>query len=366
VAVPVIWDTMKKKIEEEVGKASFIPRSIFHAAFSAQRLALKQGRTCPLLNILFKKKFHAMMGGRFKFAASGGGPISAEVQEFISTCFGCSLRQGYALTETTMAGTCQWVDDPDTGNVGSPLGSVELKVRSCDGPEDPKDQEGHPYLDSDTDHYGTPCDGRGEILIRGPSVSMGYYKQPEKWAEVFDSDGWFYSGDIGYWDAKGRLVIVDRLKNLVKLKGGEYIALEHMEKEYGLSPFVDGIKGGIMCYGDGDMRRPGALVQVNLSELKKWARSQGIDDDDVEALCANEAAKKAVLESLIKAGKNVGANEKLVEIGLISGTGPIDEPTSKSPWTPENGCRTPSNKLDRKGIQKTFSALMDIIKAKGA
>eukprot|EP00927_Polykrikos_kofoidii_P082202 TRINITY_DN8104_c0_g1_i1.p1 TRINITY_DN8104_c0_g1~~TRINITY_DN8104_c0_g1_i1.p1 ORF type:complete len:788 (-),score=119.27 TRINITY_DN8104_c0_g1_i1:103-2466(-) len=367
VAVPIIWDTFKKKMEEEVGKKGCLLRSLFQAAYSAQYWALKTGRTCPLFNLLVFRKFHNIVGGRLRFTASGGGPINGDVQSFISTVFGCNLKQGYALTETTCAGTSQAPNDPDTGNVGGPLSSVEIKVRSCDGPEDPADRDGYQYLSSDTDHYGVPCQGRGEICIRGPSLSRGYFKQPEKTAEVYDSEGWFHSGDIGYWDQRGRLVIVDRLKNLVKLKGGEYVALENMEKEYGMSPYVDGLKGGIMCYGDGDMRRPGAIVQVNVAELKKWARSQGLPDEDIGALCENDKAKKAVLASLLSAAKNIGANEKLVSVALVSGTGPgVGEAAPNSPWTPENGCRTASNKLDRKNIQKTCAILMEQIKLAGA
>lgn len=68
--------------------------------------------------------------------------------------------------------------------------------------------------------------GRGEVLLRGPSVSAGYFKQPEKTAEAFDVDGWFHSGDVAVVLLDGALQIVDRVKNLVKLKGGEYIAIE--------------------------------------------------------------------------------------------------------------------------------------------
>jgi len=367
VAVPIIWDTFKKKVEEEVGKRGIISKTIVQAAYSAKYWARKSYRTCPLFHLLVFRKFSQMLGGRLNLAASGGGPLNADVQNFISIMFGCNLLQGYALTETTCAGTAQRPEDPDTGTVGGPISSVEMKLLSCDGPEDPRDHDGNQYLAEDTDHYGTTCQGRGEVCIRGPSLSKGYFKQPDKTREVFAADGWFHTGDIGYWDTRGRLVIVDRLKNLVKLKGGEYIAIENMEKEYSTSPFVDGVKGGIMCYGDGDMRRPGALVQVNLSELKKWARGQNLPDNDVEALCANPKAQEAVLKSLKEKGKHsLGANEIVVAVGLIPGTGPPEEATATSPWTPDNGCRTASNKLDRKAIQKTYAKLMADIKKAGA
>merc|ERR1712039_776983 len=105
------------------------------------------------------------------------------------------------------------------------------------------------------------------------------------------------------------------------------------------------------------MRRPAALVQVNLNELRKWARAQGwsaAEVEDAEAMCEHSSAQAAVLEDLKACGKSrLGGNEILVAIRLIPGTGATDEAEPTSPWTPENGCRTPSNKLDRKAIQRT-------------
>jgi len=165
----------------------------------------------------------------------------------------------------------------------------------------------------------------------------------------------------------GSLKIVDRLKNLVKLKGGEYIAIEAMEREYSTSAFVNGVAGGCMCYGDGDMDRPVAFVQVNLAELKKWASSNDVHYDNLEELCKNPAAEKAVLDSLLSAGKSGGlaVNEMLCAVGLISGHGPAEGiPNQTSPWTSENGGLTASNKLNRKPIQVTYAKMLDALKKK--
>mmetsp|Transcript_59974 Transcript_59974/g.104954 ORF Transcript_59974/g.104954 Transcript_59974/m.104954 type:complete len:824 (+) Transcript_59974:3-2474(+) len=367
VAVPMIWDSFKKNIEEVFGEQSVVVRWLVQVAYSGCYFARKTGRFCPVLSLLFKKKIAGMFGGRMKAAVSGGGPISGEVQTFMSIAGCFPLFQGYALTETSMAGCVQDQLDFDTGTVGGPKSSVELKLRTCDGIEDPKDPEGEYYTATDDEHMGTPCLGRGEICIRGPSVSMGYFKQPDKTAEAWDSDGWFRTGDIGYWDTQGRLVIVDRLKNLIKLKGGEYIAVENMEKEYGTSPYVSGLNGGIMCYGDGDLRRPVALVQANMAELKKWAQTAGLANLTDDQLCANEKASKMVLDALLKAaGGKLSKNENLAAVGLVSGTGSATQATPTSPWNPDNGCKTPSNKLDRKAIQKACAPLMDILKKAGA
>lgn len=369
VAVPVVWDAFKKGIEEQVGAGSKIVKWLFQVAYSAAYYARKQGRSCPIFNLVVFRKVRAMIGGRLKFGISGGGPISADVQEFMSVLGGFPLIQGYALTETCCAGTSQTVFDPDPGCVGGPIPSVELMLRSCDGKEDPKDKDGEYYLSTDEEHLGEPCIGRGEVCIRGPSVSNGYFKQPDKTREAWDGaprgGGWFRTGDIAYWDTRGRLHIVDRLKNLIKLKGGEYIAVENMEKEYSTSPYVrSGVSGGIMCYGDGDCRKPFALVQANMPELKKWAAGAGLSDLGDEALCKNKEAEKAVLASLKSSGKKLAINEILVAIKLIPGTGPAEgPPTPTSPWSAENGGRTASGKLERKGIQKAHPDEMAELKA---
>merc|ERR1719471_920898 len=163
-------------------------------------------------------------------------------------------------------------------------------------------------------------------------------------------------------------MIVDRLKNLVKLRGGEYIALEAMEKEYVSSPWVDGVGGGIMCYGDGDMDRPVALVQVSSSTLQQWAHEAGLRGS-VEELCRNAAVEKAVLDALLKAGKtgSLASNEMLCGVALVPGTGPASgAPTAASPWTPENGCLTATNKLQRRTIQEVYAALLDPLRVRAA
>lgn len=365
--VPLIWDTMKKAIEEQVGASSSVKRYIFQMAYSAQHAAIRTGRTCPLLNFVVFKKLAAMTGGRLRVAITGGGPISSETQSFIRVALGCSVLQGYALTETTCAGAIQLPFDDDDCVIGPPLSSVEVKLRSCTGRDEPLDREGRPYLATDTDHYGARCCGRGEVMIRGPSVSLGYFRREELTREAFQADGWFRSGDIGIWDSRGRLCIVDRIKNLVKLRGGEYIAIENMEKEYQTCALVNGLNGGVMCYGDGEMTRPVALVQVNLPELKKWADAQGVQYISLEELCMNREAEAMVLKALQAAAcSRLSANEKIVGVKLIPGTGPANLATETSPWTPENGLQTASKKLNRKPIQATLKSAMAELKQQTA
>jgi long-chain acyl-CoA synthetase len=232
-----------------------------------------------------------------------------------------------------------------------------------------KDKEDKPYLSSDTLHQGTRCDGRGEVWIRGDAVSSGYYVMEEKTKESFDAEGWFHTGDIAIWDQYGQLKIVDRLKNLIKLKGGEYIAIEAMESTYANSVFVNGRSGGLMCYGNGDMDKPVALVQIDPAQIQNWAQMNGIaETDDIEQLCANAQVIKAVTADMNSQGKGkLGANEALASVGLISGMGDPDQqpPSINAPWTPENNCLTASNKLNRKPIEKAFASILEPLQGKG-
>jgi long-chain acyl-CoA synthetase len=330
-------------------------------------------------SVVFKAifgKLKPLLGGRQKLFVTGGGPLASEVQSFVRTVFGAPLVQGYALTETSCSGCVQYSSDPRDGVVGPPVASVELILRSCMDPpeEDPHgkpvasclDRKGKPYLATDKEHYGEPCNGRGEVMIRGPAVSAGYLHQADKTAESFDKDGWFHTGDIAIFTPDGCIKIVDRLKNLVKLKGGEYIAIESMEKEYSKSIFVNALNGGILCYGDGSMDRPVALVQANIAELRKWANGQSLTFTDDEALCADPKVVEAVLADLNKEGQlgGVSSLEKLVAIKLISGSGDPNKAEPNSPWTPDNLFLTASNKLNRKPIQQGLEKDLNVLIAK--
>ena len=365
VAVPKIWDIFKKGVEDTIGKKSPVVRYLFSLAFAARAWAISQGRDTPLFNAVVFKSLTKMVGGRMRAGASGGGPISSEVQTFIRTAFCMPLVQGYALTETCCAGGCaQKIYDLRDGVVGQPFSSCEILLNNC---PDFNDNDGKPYLNTDTMHKGERIAGRGEVWVRGPTIAKGYYKLPEKTAAEFDADGWFHTGDVGVWTPDGCLKIVDRLKNLIKMKGGEYIAIESMEKEYGKSIYVDAVAGGLMCYGDGDMDRPVALVQANCVELRRWAAKENIAFADDEAMCADERTKAFVLKDLQKEGKagKLGRNEMIVAVALISGNGSETALEGNSPWTPENGGLTASNKLNRKPILKGYAHLMSGLKQAG-
>jgi len=350
--VPKIWDAIKKGIEAKVAKGTPVAQFLVKTAFEARASALARGYDTPLFKALVFKKFQQAVGGNARICLSGGGPLNGSVQEFLRVCLGCSIIQGYGLTETTAGLTIQAQDDPQDRIAGVPMGSVEIKVVST---PDICDKAGNPYLSTDrVDVEGNPVFGRGEIVARGNNITSGYYMMPEITKEVF-VDGWFYTGDVGQFMEDGSIRIVDRKKNLVKLKGGEYIAVEKMEMTYGNSKFVDASAGGICCYGDGDMGRPVALMQPKEDHTMTWAAQTGVKGS-FEEIMESSLLYDAIMDDMMAEHKKSDLShlEKLVSIKLLN-----------IPWTPENGCLTAANKLQRRCVIQMFEKEFNELKPKG-
>lgn len=165
------------------------------------------------------------MGGHLKGVLSGGAPLNAETQRFMNICMCCPVIQGYGLTESCGAACVAEITDLSTGAVGPPVRCAEICLRE--------------WTESGYTPFNDPP--QGEILISGPNISAGYWKQPEKTAEdfimykvrcllalfyeYFKGKRYFCTGDIGEMRDDGSIRIIDRKKDLVKLSHGEYISL---------------------------------------------------------------------------------------------------------------------------------------------
>lgn len=178
-------------------------------------------------------------GGRLRLAMNGGAALSKSSQEFLSTTL-VPVLQGYGATESCGMAAIMKPKFFQVGSVGVIVPSVEIKLH--DYPE-------AGYLSSNNPP-------QGEIWLRGGSVIKGYYKRPDLDKESFTEDGFFKTGDIGQFAADGTLSIIDRIKNLVKLRSGEYLALEKLESVYGSTDIVQ----NICIYADGDADKPIAIV----------------------------------------------------------------------------------------------------------
>lgn len=283
-----------------------------------------------LWNLLVFRKVRADLGGRIRFILSGGAPLSSDTQRFINICIGAPIGQGYGLTETCAGGTFTEYDDTSVGRVGAPLPCCFLKL--IDWPEGG-------YLISDK-----PMP-RGEIVIGGPNVAVGYFNRDGKTNEAYqvDENGmrWFYTGDVGRFHADGCLEIVDRKKDIVKLQHGEYISLGKVESALMVSPYVE----NIMMHADPFHTYSVALVVASEPALRDWAIKQGISFNDFQDLFDKDETVREVCRSLLQEAKN--ARLEKFEI-------PAKIKVLSEPWTPESGLVTAAHKLKREAIRKVF------------
>jgi len=351
--VPKVWETIKAGAQLKVAKAGAVASFLIGLAVEMKAMAAMHYRKTPLFNVLLKK-FKATTGGKLKACLSGGGGISGEVQEWCRTALDAPLVQGYGLTETCAGATIQMPDDMSIGIAGTPIMSIEIVLHS-----EPEitDSDNKPYLATDQVHSnGVPCKGRGEVWLRGNNVACGYYKMEKETASEFDADGFFHTGDIGMLTTGGALVIIDRKKNLVKLKGGEYVALEKMNTAYNNSKFVNVEGGGVCSYAAGELDRAVCLAQCKESELVKTAEALGISYGEVGELCANAKVQEAVLASFKEEAKKAG----LTALETVVGVYPLVEM-----WSPLNGTLTATQKLVSKAIYKANSKELAVIIKKG-
>ena len=232
--VPLILDRIYKNIINKVNQRGTNFKRAFDLFYRYKLYWTRNKQKTPIVDMIVFNKMKALLGGRMRFAITGGAPLSPETQEFIRVCLGLILVQGYSLTETTCTGTCMESEDMSTGKVGPPMAGMEMKLVNW--------EEGNCRV---TDNPRP----RGEIIIGGNSVAGGYFKNKKKTEEDFYNGGgkrWFRTGDIGEVDRDGSLKIIDRKKDLVKLQMGEYVSLGKVEAQLKTHPLVD----NICVYGD--------------------------------------------------------------------------------------------------------------------
>lgn len=336
-AVPAILDRVRDGVRKKIDATGGLTKKLFDLAYARRLSALNGswfggwGIEKLLWDILVFRKVRAVLGGRIRFILSGGAPLSGDTQRFINICLGAPIGQGYGLTETCAGGTFSEYDDPSVGRVGPPLPCSVIKL--VDWPEGG-------YLITDAPKP------RGEIVIGGPNVTLGYFKNEEKTREVYKVDErgmrWFYTGDIGQFHADGCLEIIDRKKDIVKLQHGEYVSLGKVESALLVSPYVD----NIMLHADSYHSYCVALVVALQPALESWATGQGITYSDFSDLCNKPETLKEVSSSLLKAAKD--ARLEKFEI-------PAKIKLLPEPWTPESGLVTAALKIKREVIRKTFS-----------
>ncbi|XP_077205015.1 fatty acid CoA ligase Acsl3 [Paroedura picta] len=330
-AVPEIMDRIYKNVMNRVNEMSSFQRNLFILAYNYKMEQISKGYTTPLCDSLVFRKVRMLLGGKIRVLLCGGAPLSAATQRFMNICFCCPVGQGYGLTESSGAGTITEIWDYTTGRVGAPLVCCEIKLVNW--------EEGG-YFNTDKPYP------RGEVLIGGQNVTMGYYKNEERTKADFmvDENGqrWLYTGDIGEFHADGCLKIIDRKKDLVKLQTGEYISLGKVEAALKNLPLVD----NICVYASSLHSYIIGFVVPNHKELTELARKRRFKGT-LEEICNSAEMEKEVQKILADAAHT--ANLEKFEI-------PLKIHLCSDSWTPETGLVTDAFKLKRKELTAHYQA----------
>lgn len=322
-AVPRLLEKVYDKIIAKGADLSGIKKALF---FWAVKIGLQYKpygengwwyeKKLALARKLIFSKWKEGLGGNLQLIASG----SAALQPRLARIFNAAemgIMEGYGLTETSPV--CSVNDMRNggfrVGTVGKLLPGVEVKIASD-----------------------------GEILVKGPNVMLGYYKDKEKTDEVI-KDGYFHTGDIGEIDSDGFLKITDRKKEMFKTSGGKYVAPQLLENRCKQTLFIE----QIMVVGDGE-KMPAALIQPNFDFLSDWAKKKGIKYTDHADLIANERVKERYQKEVDQANETFAKWEKIKQFRLTPDI-----------WSVEAGHLTPTMKLKRKIIKEKYISLYNDI-----
>ncbi|MCB0509100.1 MAG: long-chain fatty acid--CoA ligase [Chitinophagales bacterium] len=270
---------------------------------------------------LIFSKWREGLGGRIMGIVTGSAACPLKMARVFSAA-GIPIREGYGLTETSPVLTFNRFSEGGAmlGTVGMPIKDVEIKIA-----ED------------------------GEILAKGPNIMQGYYKEPEKTAEVLSEDGWFSTGDVGTFVTNNAgnkfLKITDRKKELLKTSGGKYVAPAPIEGKFRENFFIE----QIMVVGEGK-KFVSAVIVPAFPVLEQYAKENGISFSSRDELIANPKVQAKYQSIIDELNPNFSHIEQIKKFKLL-----------KTEWTPETTELTPTMKLKRKVINQKYEKEIDSI-----
>ncbi|MCG8805284.1 long-chain fatty acid--CoA ligase [Tenacibaculum finnmarkense] len=322
-AVPRLYEKIYDKIYAKGADLTGIKKRLF---FWAIELGLQYEpygangwwyeKKLSIARKLIFSKWQEALGGELKLMVSGSAALQSRLTR-VFTAAGMPVMEGYGLTETSPVLSVNDVRNGGfkVGTVGKMLDGIELKFAST-----------------------------GEILVKGPNVMLGYYKDPEKTAEVI-KDGYFYTGDKGELDADGFLKITGRTKEMFKTSGGKYIVPPLLEGQLKQSRFIE----QVMVIGEGE-KMAAAFIQPNFDFVKEWASRHGLKLETNQELVKNQKVIDRIEEEVIICNANFGKWETIKKFEL-----------TPEEWSIEGGHLTPTMKMKRKIIKEMYKDLYDKI-----
>ncbi len=332
VSVPRLYEKIHAGILAKVAEAPAIKQFLFNQANKTAHQNLPY--VCNNLSrsgffakkydlfdkVVFSKLKAALGMDRLRLCISGGGPLSVSDAEFFLG-MGLVIIEGFGLTETTPVTNVNRPGIIKPGSVGPALPETQVKISD-----------------------------EGEILIKGPQVMMGYYKNPAATKEVFTKDGFFRTGDIGIIDEKGRLSITGRIKDIIVTAGGKNISPQNIENSVKGSKYVE----QIAVIGD-KRKYLSALVIPNFEEVKKWAKTKGMAFNSNAEMVTNEEVNKLIAGELDTYTKQFARVEQLRKFKLLD-----------AEWTQETDELTPTLKVKRRVIEQKYASEIESLYPKDA
>ncbi len=322
-AVPRLYEKMYDKIIAKGAEQKGIKKMLF---FWAVDLGLKYepyGKNgwwyefkLKIANKIIFNKWREALGGNIKTMVSG----SAALQKRLTRVFSAAkmmVLEGYGLTETSPVVTvnCPYDGGIKIGTVGRIIDNVDVKIADD-----------------------------GEILVKGPNVMLGYYKDPEKTKEVMSGD-YFHTGDIGEVDDDNFLTITDRKKEMFKTSGGKYVSPALLENRFKQSRFIE----QIMIIGEGE-KMPAALIQPNYEFVEEWGRRHDIVFQSQEETISHPKFLERIQEEIDEANAHFGKWEQIKKFEITPDI-----------WSIDAGHLTPTMKIKRKVITVKYKDLIEKI-----
>ncbi|WP_049998147.1 AMP-dependent synthetase/ligase [Halococcus sediminicola] len=334
-SVPRVYEKLYDSIREQASESAVKERIFEWAVDVGQRY---QERDAPGLSLRAKRaladrlvfgQVREGVGGNIDFFISGGGSLSPELGRLFDG-MGLPILEGYGLTETAPVVAVNPPEAPEIGTIGPPVSDEEVKVDSTVVPDD---------FDADGEV--------GELLVRGPNVTEGYWQNPEATEDSFEND-WFRTGDVVELRPDGYIAFRERSKQLLVLSTGKNVAPGPIEDAFAQRQLVE----QAMVLGDGE-KFVSALVVPNEQRVREWADGEGIDlPDDSQEICRNERVQAHVSEVVEAVNEDFESHERIKKFALVP-----------EEFTEDNDLLTPTMKKKRRDIRERYDDEIDSLYA---